>query len=221
MKATAWVIIAAVSGFVVGTATQRLQNSAERPVDPAQPLLGELAVPGVNTPLRLALSPAEVARINRETKEVEAQADAFRERVRAMEEEFGQRIATLLTPAQKEKLDALRGVGIGSAPAKHVSVPTPGDVLTHVPFPARAPMVSAMPGLSPDTLYSVVDLTFVAWSLDNLRSALSLTKEQETAVRALLIERRARFLEWTDRFPPPTLRLLKTARELDARVIVE
>jgi hypothetical protein len=212
MKLTIWVGCAAVLGFILGAVlASRRVKAVELPA-PSTALLSELALPGAREPVRLPLPKAQLERLTRETAAITQDSAAFRADLEAMQQHYRARLEALLNNTQLETLR--RAPTVTAGPVKIASgPPTPeGDVLMVSPLPVGE--AEATPALPPEMLQSILELTFVSWSLENLRAELDLSADQTRQVRELLAERRTRFLELVDRRPPPTLRLLNLGREL-------
>ena len=215
MRTTLWVTGAAIAGFALGAGVSTWKSRATSVPAPIAPLLGEIAPAGQPLPVRVALTPEALRRLKNENARIAEDTATFRSELLQMEAQYRDRLGALLTPPQREKL--------GRAPAAATPVTqalpshppaTPQDVLTVAPFPVAGPSPLPTGSLAPEVITSILELTFVTWSLENLRVELGLTDEQSVQASELLRERRTRFLELADRLPPPTLRLLNLGREL-------
>jgi hypothetical protein len=211
MNKTSYAVLGSLAGFAVGISVYFLkERPLELPVSPPGVLMEFDGQPGPR-PVRVSISPADLRRLEQEVAAIEHDQQVFRREFAQLNQGFQKRLNDLLTPDQISKLAASRET---SAEAKHsaVSAPQdaskPRDVLRSSPLPIDGVAPHTRSVLPPQVLESMVELTFVSWSTANLDSALELSPEQIIAVRALLEERRARFLELVDRVPPPSLRML-------------
>jgi hypothetical protein len=170
---------------------------------PPVSLLGEIR--DRNVDVRLPLTDAStIAQINAEIERIKPDIDAFHHKLDALNHEFHQKIDALLTPAQHEKFEKMhkRYVERQAERAKSSlpiveSLPS-GSAMLKLPFLAEP--VEGM------TSAIVVPLT-----LDHLATELQLDDRQKSAVRQLLLERRAKFLALIDSTPPPSLGLSRLA----------
>lgn len=203
-------------GFAVGVAVATYhERTSTRPL-PQPQLLGELESPGGPQRVALPIRPEDVARLDQRMQEIERSQAAFEREFAALNAAYQQRIAALLTPQQTERFFSSAASSASLTPAVHPTNATPGEsenrlVGRRVSLPREQVGPDAASLLPPDALQSILELTFVSWSTENLTSELALAESQQQAIHTLLEERRAKFLELVDRTPPPSLRLLSLA----------
>lgn len=116
---------------------------------------------------------------------------AFKNKLEPIKSEFREQLDALLSPEQREKLKLLN---------ERV---------------ARATTVTDANGNSAqkprDGLDALLPIVIVPTTLERLCAELRLDEGQKTAVQALLLKRRTRFLELVDTTPPPSLQLRRIA----------
>jgi hypothetical protein len=152
-------------------------------------------------------------------REIEHRQAQFEQEYSALNNSYRQRIVALLNAAQANAFVSNSAVS-PARPASQDLAEAPklsGEASqNHLigqfrPKTAEDAGPNAFTVLAPDALQSILELTFVSWSMENLTAELQLAPTQQEAIRALLLERRQKFLELVDRTPPPSLRLLSLA----------
>jgi len=232
MNRSVYVVLGTLLGFTLGFFFAKGGAKPQLPSRAAAPLLTEFAGRPGPQPIRLSISPDEVRRLEEENNAIRRDLALFQAEHAKLNSEYQQRIASVLSSGQKEKwLKMLQNPP--SVPAPEAGEPAnvllsadpsepidaAKDVLIAAPGPSRsAASPSVLAALPAEAVESIVELVFVTWSTSNLREELGLTPSQETQVKALLTERRERFLELSDRLPPPSLRTLQLAKRLRQRV---
>ncbi len=172
-------------------------------LSPPVSLLGE--VRDRNFDVRLPANDASaIAQINAEIERLKPDIDAFRQKLDAINHDFHQKIAALLTPAQREEFEKMhkryeqRRTERANSSLPIVESSPSGGTTLKLPFFAEPieGMTSAI----------VVPLT-----LDHLTTALQLDDRQMAAVQQLLLERREVFLALVVSTPPPSIGLNRLA----------
>jgi hypothetical protein len=220
MNKTTYAVLGALAGFGVGIAVAYFRAQSHRALpEPTAQVGRELTISPAARPLTLPISSEDVRRLEEQMARVEADREAFEKEFSALNTEFRRRIEAVLDPEQTRQYVRLAAQ---VEPVRQALDLPPGhgprDVLIGHPGPRAEGIGPTAPSvLPPEVLTSILELTFVSWSLDNLSAALALRPDQKENIRALLHERRQRFLELVDRTPPPSLRLLTIANELKAR----
>jgi hypothetical protein len=137
--------------------------------------------------------PPSRAEFEAELERLRPQIEEFRAAVERIEGEFQQRLTAVLTPAQREV---------------HARRLAPGGPESLSGGNASRPV---------QPTFHVVDMVVVGLRLDWVTRELALDEVQRGKVRALLLERRAKFLALTDTAPLPSVflnRLAPTAERL-------
>ncbi len=124
-------------------------------------------------------------------EKMQPEIDAFKKKLDPIKSECKHNLEAILTPEQREKLAAFS--------ERNAAQPPPG--------PPIAEVAHGRAWHSHEGLESLFPIVLVENTLDRLTEELSLTDEQKTKVRDLLMERRTKFLDLVDHSPPPSLRL--------------
>jgi uncharacterized membrane protein len=109
--------------------------------------------------------------------------EAFRHKVRVIEQDFRSNFEQILTSEQKATLL---------------------DMIAHRPKPRPAPL---LPGCAGEIGHPFVSMIIYRPVLDRLTIKLNLSEAQRSKLRALLLERRKRLLDLLDTTPPPSFEL--------------
>lgn len=179
------------AGVFAGIWIQRTQ-----PV-PAPPtgLLGEIReVPLSGTVASAKIPNENLPQLKAEIERMKPDIEAFKQKLEPIKNEFRDQLDALLTPDQIEKRKAMSERGV--LPSSSVSSDDAKNTHAH---------------RSRDGLDSVFPIVIVPITLERLTAELELTPDQRTAVQALLMKRRAKFLELVDTSPPPSLKLSRIA----------
>jgi len=112
---------------------------------------------------------------------IEPQIKAFEEKLGAMETDFRAKFEATLTPEQKKQFEE------------------------KAPPPFNAPGGPSNRMMGP--LGGIAFFTIIAPGLEHMSKDLALTPDQQAKLKALLIERRQKFLDLVDTTPPPSLEL--------------
>jgi len=134
-------------------------------------------------------------------QKIRAEMDDFRKKVDAIKSTLRDEMDPLLTSEQR----AL----VKTWPERPPAVPTPAPAATATAaqtLPAAPKARNFYEGFD-----ATITIIMVPYSLERLDSRLHFTPEQKTAVRQLLLERRAKFLDLVDTTPPPSFKLIKLA----------
>jgi hypothetical protein len=119
--------------------------------------------------------------IRTQTAAMVPQIEAFQKQLSSIEQEFRSAFDSILTPEQKQKLEAIK--------QRLVGLPNP------------------LPGCGPEMGPIFVSTVIYRPLYDHLSEELSLTDQQRQKFKQLLIERRNKLLSLVDSTPPPSLRL--------------
>lgn len=133
---------------------------------------------------RFQMSEEKIAQIKAEMEKIRPEVEAFQTKLKAIETDFRTKLEAMLTPEQRKLLAAL---------------PEPGPK-RFGPHPGR-------PGPFEGPLEGLAIFTIVKPALDHLSDELKLTAPQQVTLKALLLERREKFLDLVDSTPPPSLKL--------------
>jgi hypothetical protein len=192
------VLLVLAVGFGAGMWTER-----QRPVPPPPAtLMAELAVPAKRLttaaavmkpiPLQPAVNRAQLAS---EIERMKPQIEAFRERLELIEADFDAAFGEILRPAQRERfVEAQRQMAEARAKVSPIGLAPPlstEQILRLQDRPA----------------YSVLNMVVPEMKLDWLTRSLGLDAAQQEQTRALLRERRVKFIALLDETPPPSLML--------------
>lgn len=148
-------------------------------------------------------SPADRAAIFRQTVQLWPRIEQYREDMAAIDAQFRDRIAAALAPGQQAGFARLVEERRRQMEDFRQLARSPAAVASGAP--AEGP--SLREGLLLEPLVGVASIVQVGTVLELLTARLDLTPEQQTRIRALLIERRTRFLEFMDQNPPPSMGL--------------
>ncbi|MBW7896220.1 MAG: hypothetical protein H3C27_13995 [Opitutaceae bacterium] len=198
------------AGVVAGIWIER-----QRPVPPPPArLMAELTTPATRLvpatqqfPLIKLRPVVNRAELTQAIAEIGPQIEAYRAQLAAIEQEFDAALNAMLTPAQREAYVAARlrleQRQIGRNQVEPAPPLTTDEILNLQHRPS----------------YNVLNMVVVDLKLDWLRRELGLDATQVDGVRALLRQRRERFLALVDATPPPSLMLSDLA--LAAQRLVE
>lgn len=191
------VLAVLTAGVLAGVWIER-----QRPVPPPpSKLMAELTIPATklvpaHQAMLLKLRPAvNRAELSDAIATIKPQIEAYRKKVGVIDDEFEAALTQLLNPDQR--------VAYARAQQKLAE------------RQARQGMVDPPPPLTTDAIlalqdrpaYSVVNMIVIDLKLDWLTRELALNPEQAARVRALLQQRRERFIALVDATPPPSLML--------------
>lgn len=173
------------AGVGAGIWIQRTQPVPAPPIG----LMGEIRdVPLTST----ATAPkATNENLNQEIERMKPYIEEFKHKLEPIKAEFRDQLDAVLTAEQREKLKAL-------------SERNASATVTDASGKSR-------PRHTREGLDSLFPIVIVPNTLEKLTSELKLDATQQTAVQALLLKRRAKFLELVDTTPPPSLQLGRMA----------
>jgi hypothetical protein len=187
-------------GFGAGIWTQHHRPLLSPPIG----LLGEIRNRSFDVHVQLS-DPAAIAKINAEIERMKPDIDAFREKLDALNDDFRQKFAVLLTPAQHEQFEKMHKRYEEDLQARRASTPLPaieaapaGGATLKLPFFA-------------EPVEGMTSIVVVPLALDHLSDQLKLDDHQKVALRQLLLDRREKFLALIDATPPPSIRLNRLA----------
>lgn len=177
------------AGVFAGMWMQRTQPVPAPPIG----LMGEIRdVPLSGT----AITPKPTnENVNEQIERMKPYIEEFKHKLEPIKAEFRDQLDAVLTPEQREKLKALN--------EKNAAANTPD--------PSGK---AARSRRSHDGLDSLFPIVIVPNTLEKLTTELKLTPEQQATVQALLLKRRAKFLELVDTSPPPSLQLGRIAPQI-------
>jgi hypothetical protein len=171
------------AGVFAGMWVQRTQPVPAPPIG----IMGEIRDVPLSAPQKPAPTPKnDLPKIKAEVEKIKPEVEEFRKKLEPIKQEFRSSLEAVLTPAQREKLQGL-------------SERTTGTDKPSTSKPQK------------DGLDSLFPIVVIPSTLDKLTEQLELTAEQRTAVHALLLRRREKFLQLVDASPPPSLKLSKIA----------
>jgi hypothetical protein len=181
------------AGVFAGVWMQRTQPVPPPPTE----VMGEIRDmpigaknPSVGPDSHHNFDPARNAELRAEIEKIQPEIDAFKKKLDPIKTQCRHNLEAVLTPEQRERLASFRERLASQSPPN-----TPGgEVHNHAWHPHEG-------------LESLFPIVLVENTLDRLTEDLTLTPDQRTKVRALLMERRSQFLELVDHSPPPSLRL--------------
>lgn len=124
-------------------------------------------------------------------QKIRAEMDDFRKKVDAIKSTLRDQMDPLLNDEQRTLVKTWR--------ERPAPLPTSAQ-----PLPAVPKARNFYEGFD-----STITIIMVPYSLERLDSNLHFTPEQKAAVRQLLLERRAKFLDLVDTTPPPSFKLIK------------
>ena len=184
-------ILATVIGFAAGIYSGVLIKRTPRIPAPPASILEEVkdAAPGAPAPA----APASDEQRELAFRQIRAEMEDFRKKCDAMKSSLRAQMEPLLTPAQRERMSRW---GERSAPP--------------APSAAHAPLTPGSRNFW-EGFESAMVIMMVPFTLERMEESLQLTPDQKNAVRKLLLERRAKFLELIDTTPPPSFKLLNLA----------
>jgi len=171
------------AGLLTGIWTQHLRPMPPPPMPP----LGEMdgfRPHGQHDKKHFPSPPDKTAEMEKGMAELRPQMEAFAQKLKNIETTFRQNFGATLTPEQKKIVDAM------PAPPSVPPLGGPG-------FPER--MIGPLEGMA--------FFTIIQPPLEHFTKELSLTADQQSKLKALLIERRSQFFELVDTTPPPSLEL--------------
>lgn len=177
------------AGVFAGMWIQRTQPLPAPPIG----FLGEIRdVPlSSSNPSGSSGLPADaMSRLAADIEKLKPDIAAFKNKLEPIKTEFREQLDAVLNDDQREKLKALNE-RVGSTAVGEVN-----------PTSTKKPH---------DGLDSLLPIVIVPSTLDRLCAELRLDDGQKAAVQALLLKRRARFLELVDTSPPPSLQLRRFA----------
>lgn len=146
--------------------------------------------------------PRDRAVIFRETLQLWPKIEQYRADLGAIDAKFRDQITAVLSPEQRAGFDRLLAERRKQMDDFHQLAQAPA-----VSGGAPATAATLREGLLLEPLIGVASIVQVGTVLELLAARLHLTPDQKTQLRALLIERRARFLEFMDKNPPPSMSL--------------
>jgi hypothetical protein len=195
MKKNLLTIVATIAVFTAGVfAGMWIQRNQPVPAPPIG-IMGELRdVPLTGTPHAPnaeAHKPQDLVALKSEMDHLKPEIEEFKRKVEPIKTEFREKLEAVLTPEQREKLKEL---------SERFNNPPP-----------QQPGKPEGPRRRGDGLDSLFPIVIVPATLDRLTDKLALSPEQRTAVHALLLNRRQKFLELVDTSPPPSLKLQRLA----------
>lgn len=201
MKNRLIAVVSAVLGFFAGAVACFVALRAGRLPPPPATLFSEYR--DILRLHPLPDSPADCVAIFRQAMQLWPRIEQYRRDLGAIDEQFRNRIGAALTPEQqtdfarlvaerRRQMDEFRQLAGNPAALATGSMPS-GSTLRE--------------GLLLEPLIGVASIVQVGTVLDLLTARLDLTPEQQAQVRALLVERRTRFLEFMDQNPPPSMSL--------------
>lgn len=188
------------AGVFAGMWIQRTQPVPAPPIG----VMGEIRdVPltASSTPAAAAPAKAPVAtdgvKLSAQIERMKPDIEAFRQKLEPIKTEFRDNLDAVLRPEQREKLKAWNERNTEKTENKDSK-----DVKEAKGKPHRPPR---------DGLDSLFPIVLVPATLEKISAELQLDEAQKQAVQALLLKRRAKFLELVDATPPPSLNLGKIA----------
>lgn len=177
------------AGVFAGMWIQRTQPLPAPPIG----FLGEIRdVPlsSSNPSSDLTSSANAMPQLTADIEKLKPDIVAFKNKLEPIRTEFREQLDALLSEDQREKLKALN---------ERITTNSPAEVNGGSTKKPR------------DGLDSLLPIVIVPTTLDRLSAELRLDNGQKAAVQALLLKRRARFLELVDTTPPPSLQLRRIA----------
>jgi len=190
-------ILTTLIGFIVGIAAGVwVTRTPPIPAPPAA-VLGEVTgAPlgsGAGSAAPAGATIADTPDNQAALQQIRDEMDDFRKKVDAIKSTLRAELDPILTDEQR----AL----VKSWPERSAPLPATGQ-----PLPAEPKARNFYEGFD-----STITIIMVPYSLERLDARLHFTPAQKAAVRQLLIERRAKFLDLVDTTPPPSFKLIKLA----------
>jgi Spy/CpxP family protein refolding chaperone len=201
MKTRLLAVVCSLLGFVAGAVACFLALRAGRLPPPPVTLFTEFR--DILRLHPLPDSPADRAAIFRQTMQLWPRIEQYREDMAAIDAEFRNRIAAALSPGQQASFAQLIAERRRQMDDFRQLAQSPAAVASGAPADGS----SLREGLLLEPLIGVASIVQVGTVLELLTARLQLTPERQAQVRALLIERRTRFLEFMDKNPPPSMGL--------------
>lgn len=201
MKTRLIAVVSALLGFFAGAVACFVAFRAGRLPPPPATLFSEYR--DILRLHPLPDSPGDRAAIFRQAMQLWPKIEQYRQDMAAIDEQFRSRIGAALTPEQQAGFDQLiaerrRQMEQFRQLAETPAAGTAGNT---------ASGSTLREGLLLEPLIGAASIVQVGTVLDLLTARLHLTMEQQSQVRALLVERRTRFLEFMDQNPPPSMGL--------------
>jgi hypothetical protein len=199
MKTRLLAVVCSLLGFVAGAAACFLAFRAGRLPPPPATLFTEFR--DILRLHPLPDSPADRAAIFRQAVQLWPKIEQYREDMGIFDVHFRDRITAALAPDQQASFAQLIADRRRQMDDFRQLTQSPAAVASG----ASAVGASLREGLLLEPLIGLASIVQVGTVLELLTARLKLTPEQQGQVRALLIERRARFLEFMDKNPPPSM----------------
>jgi hypothetical protein len=210
MKTHLLAVVSALLGFVAGVVACFVALRAGRLPPPPATLFTEYR--DILRLHPLPDSPGDRAAIFRQTMQLWPKIERYREDMAAIDAQFRDRIGAALTPEQRADFARL----IAERRRQTEEFRQLAETTAAVGGGGASTSSSALrEGLLLEPLIGVASIVQVGTVLDLLSARLHLTSEQQAQVRALLVERRTRFLEFMDSNPPPSMSLGTIFRPAD------
>ena len=183
----------------------RIWNEHSRcPVPPAPALLTELstapAPAKVNVKTTTLEKPPNAAKLAAEIERLRPSIEEFRKQIEKMDGEMDQKIIALLNPEQLPKWEKMLKRRVEYAQKEEAAVAGDGLLTSE-----------QIASLQQRPLYKLLAVVVVPQRLEWLTNDLKLDDEQKEKARAILHERREKFLALVDSSPPPSLSLSRLA----------
>lgn len=211
MKTRLLAVVCTFLGFVAGATACFLAVRAGRLPPPPVTLFTEFR--DILRLHPLPDSPADRAAIFRQTIQLWPKIEQYRADLAATDVQFFLRMNAALSPEQQAGLARLIAERRRQMEEFRQLARSPAALASGGPTEGT----SLREGLLLEPLIGVVSIVQVGTVLELLTARLQLTPEQQDELRALLIERRTRFLEFMDKNPPPSMGLstiFKAANQL-------
>lgn len=149
------------------------------------------------------------AHIVREIDKYRAEIEAYRARLKAIDSEFDDELAKILTPAQLEKHEAQRKREAESIARKQSAAASPEPLTDEEILRLENPV------------YTVIWMSTVSHKLDRLKRDFKLDPEQEKKARDLICVRKEKFLELLESSPPPSISFSRLAPMVQRVAVAE
>jgi len=192
-------VLTTLIGFIAGIAAGAwVTRTPPIPAPPAS-VLGEIKDASLGSDASAPAAPAAATPDNQAAyAKIRAEMDDFRKKVDAIKASLRTEMDALLTDEQREIAKRTR--------ERPAPPPPPAASSLEQALPARPTARHFYEGFD-----STITIIMVPYSLERLDSNLGFTPAQKAAVRKLLLERRAKFLDLVDSTPPPSFKLINLA----------
>lgn len=201
MKTRFLAVFSALLGFVAGAVACFVAFRAGRLPPPPATLFTEYR--DILRLHPLPDSPGDRAAIFRQAMQLWPRIEQYRKDLAGIDTQFRDQIGAVLTPEQRTDFTQLIAERRRQMEDFRRLAETPAEVAGETP----AASATLREGLLLEPMIGIASIVQVGTVLDLLTARLRLNPQQQGEIRLLLIERRTRFLEFMDNYPPPSMTL--------------